>query len=169
VSTSTTEGIRSANRPVTVWLRRTTLGALGLFVLAGMLTLLGVHTARAGTERDGYTLSLRYPRIARAGLDVPWELTVTHPGGFGKQVSIAVTGTYLNLFETQGFHPDPSDQTRDGKYLYLTFQAPPGDTFVVYFDTYVQPGSQAGSSARVAVVEGTRQLAWIDYSTWLWP
>jgi len=40
---------------------------------------------------------------------------VTHPGGLGKEVTLAISGDYLNIFETQGFHPTPSDETRDGR------------------------------------------------------
>jgi hypothetical protein len=169
-STSTTRDVRTANLPATVWARRAALGLMALLVLADLLSLLGVHASETTTTRSGYTMTLRYPGLARAGLDVPWQLTVTRPGGFGKQLTIAVTGDYFNLFETQGFHPQPSDETRDAQYLYLTFTPPSdGDTFSVYFDAYIQPSSQLGSSARVAVVQGGRQAAWIDYRTWLWP
>lgn len=116
---------------------------------------LGVHTSTASASSDGWTLSMRYPQIARAGLDVTWQATVTHPGGLGKDVTLAITGDYFNIYETQGFHPTPAEETRDGSTLYLTFTAPPGDTFVMDYDTYVQPASQAGSSATVAVVDST--------------
>jgi hypothetical protein len=110
-----------------------------------------------------------YPRVARAGLDVPWEVTVTHPGGFGDELELAVDGHYFDLYESQGFRPQPSDETREGDTYYLTFSAPPGDTFRVYFDGYIQPGSQVGRSGWVAVVRDQRLLARTDYSTLLWP
>jgi hypothetical protein len=145
------------------------LGVLALVVLADLVGLLGVHTSSATTTRDGYRLSLRYPDIARAGLDVQWQVTVSHPGGFGKEVVLAVTGDYFDIFETQGFHPQPSAETRDGHTLYLTFDAPPGDTLVVYYDAYIQPASQQGKSARVAVLDHGTPAAWIDYRTRLVP
>jgi len=64
--------------------------------------------------------------MARAGLDTPWQVTVTRPGGLGKQVTLAITGDYFTIFETQGFHPEPADETRNAHTLYLTFTAPPG-------------------------------------------
>lgn len=151
------------------WARRLMLGVLALVVLADLVGLLGVHTSSATTTRDGYRLSLRYPDIARAGLDVQWQVTVSHPGGFGKEVVLAVTGDYFDIFETQGFHPQPSAETRDGHTLYLTFDAPPGDTLVVYYDAYIQPASQQGKSARVAVLDHGTPAAWIDYRTRLVP
>jgi hypothetical protein len=107
--------------------------------------------------------------VARAGLDTPYQVTVTHPGGFGKQLTLAITGSYFNVFETQGFHPDPADETRDGTTLYLTFAAPPGDTFVVDFDTYVQPASQQGRSATLTVIDGGAAQVSVDYQTRLMP
>jgi hypothetical protein len=75
------------------------------------------------------------------------------------------------MFETQGFHPQPADETRDASTLYLTFTAPPGDTLVVDFDTYVQPASQAGSAATVAVVDNATltPLTSVHVSTRLTP
>jgi hypothetical protein len=109
--------------------------------------------------------------MARAGLDIQWQATVTHPGGFGKQVTLAITGDYFNIYETQGFHPQPAQETRDGTTLYLTFTTAPGNTFVVDFDTYVQPASQAGSAATLAVVDPQTlaTLTSVDFRTRLMP
>jgi hypothetical protein len=152
-----------------LWARRVMLGLLALVVLADLLGLLGVHTSTATASRGGYTMSLRYPGVARAGLDIEWQVTVHHPGGFGKEITLGVTGDYFDIFETQGFHPEPSAETRDGHTLYLTFDAPPGDTFVVYYDAYIQPASQQGKSARVAVIDHGQPVDWIDYRTRLVP
>lgn len=153
------------------WGRRSALGVLTLVVLAALTGLLGVHTSTASASANGWDLTLRYPRVARAGLDVTWRATVTHPGGLGKSVTLAITGGYFNMFETQGFHPQPSGETRDATTYYLTFTAPPGDTFVVDFDTYVQPASQAGSAATLSVVDPTTlvPLTSVHFSTHLNP
>lgn len=152
-----------------LWARRVTVAVMAVTVATALTGLLGVHTSTATASRDGYSMSLRYPAVARAGLDIEWQVTVRHPGGFGKQLTLAVTGDYFDIFETQGFHPNPSDETRDGNTLYLTFEAPPGDTFVVYYDAYIQPASQQGKSARVALLEQGRPAVWIDYRTRLAP
>lgn len=166
---STTDGIPATSHPVSVWARRGMLALLGVLLVAGLLTFLGVHSSTASSESDGYRIDVIYPRVARAGLDVPWEVTVRHPGGFGKELELAVDGHYFDLYESQGFRPQPSDETRDGDTYYLTFTAPPGDTFRVYFDAYIQPGSQVGRSGWVAIVQNHRFIARTDYSTWLWP
>jgi hypothetical protein len=156
-------------QPAALWARRGLLALMAVLVACCLVGLLGVHTGTASAERDGYTMTLRYPTVARAGLDVEWQVTVTHQGGFGKQLTLAVTGDYFDIFETQGFHPQPSEETRDAHTLYLTFTAPPGDTFVVYYDAYIQPASQQGKSARVAVVDHGVPAVWIDYRTRLLP
>jgi hypothetical protein len=152
-----------------MWARRGTLIVLAVAVAVALTGFLGVHTSTADAQRAGYSLSLRYPGVARAGLDIQWQVTVRHPGGFGKELTLAVTGDYFDIFETQGFHPEPSDETRDGHTLYLTFTAPPGDTFVVYYDAYIQPASQQGKSARVAVLDHGVPAVWLDYRTRLLP
>ena len=137
------------------WTRRAAM--TGLAVIAGLALAsdLGVRTESRTASAAGWRLTLRYPAVARAGLDVVWQATVDRPGGFAKELTLAVTGDYLDIYETQGFHPSPSDETRDGHNLYLTFAAPQGDRFVLDFDTYVQPAAQRGRSGTVAVVDNT--------------
>ena len=163
--------LASGAHPAAAWSRRAALGVLALVVLAALTGLLGVHTSTASAQAKGWDLTLRYPRVARAGLDVTWQATVTRAGGLGKNVTLAITGDYFNMFETQGFHPQPADETRDATTLYLTFTAPPGDTFVVDFDTYVQPASQAGSAGTLSVVDNTTlaPLTSVHFSTRLTP
>ena len=165
----TEEPLSDGTSRVALWLRRSLLALLALAVAADIVGLLGVHTGTLTSERGGYRLSLRYPEVARAGLDAQWQVTATHAGGFGKGLTLAMTGDYLDIFETQAFHPEPSEETRDGRTLYLTFAAPPGDTFVVYYDAYIQPGSQQGKAGRVALLESGKPAVWIDYRTRLVP
>lgn len=61
------------------------------------------------------------------------------------------------------------ESTRDSSTLYLTFTAPEADTLVVDYDAYIQPSSQQGETARLAVVEGSTPVVWIDYRTRLLP
>jgi hypothetical protein len=163
--------LATGSHPAAAWGRRSALTVLAVLVLAALGSLLGVHTSTTSASANGWTLSLHYPRMARAGLDVQWQATVTHPGGLGRQVTLAITGDYFNSYETQGFHPEPAEETRDGSTLYLTFTSPPGNTFVVDFDTYVQPASQAGSAATLSVVDSATftPVTSVHFSTHLAP
>jgi hypothetical protein len=170
VPASTLEGLETSEQGRTaIWARRGFLILLLLLVLAGLVGLLGVHTVTSRASEDGWTMSLKHAGIARPGLDVPWEVTVTHAGGFDSDITLAVTADYFDIFETQGFHPAPSDETNDGSTLYLTFTAPPGDTLRVSYDAYIQPASQIGRSGTVSVVDGSRRVASLDFRTFLVP
>lgn len=170
VPTSTLHDVDSTpTRPAAVWARRAFLAALLVVVLLGLVGLLGVHSTTASASQDGWTVDVEYAGIARAGLDVPWTVKVTHPGGFGDQVVLAVKASYFEIYETQGWQPSPSDETRDGDTWYLTFNAPEGDTFVVAFDAYIQPSSQRGREGWVAVMDSGRRLATVPFRTVLLP
>jgi hypothetical protein len=152
--------------------RRLVLVLLAVLVVAGAAGAFGVRRATAAAAAGAYRLELTYPRIARAGLDVPWHVRVVRAGGFDPKtpVTLAVTADYFDIFETQGFHPEPDQETRDGEMLYLSFTAPPsGDVFEVDFDTYVQPSSQIGRDAALWVMDRGRRAVGVTYSTWLVP
>jgi hypothetical protein len=152
------------------WGRRAVLGVLALIVFAGLIGVLGVRTTTGHASGGGFSLSVDHASVARAGLDVPWQVTVTNADGFEKTVTLAVTGDYFDMYETQGFTPEPSASVRDGETLYLTFDAPKGDTFTVDYDAYIQPSSQRGESGTVSVVDSDlRPLASVDIDTFLLP
>lgn len=152
------------------WTTRVTLVALLVVVIAGAAGLLGVRNLTATAEDGGWTLSVDYPRLARAGLDTPLSITVSNPDGVGDEVVVAISQEYLTIFEHQGIFPDPSDTTTDGDLLYLTIAAEPGATKVrVDFDVYIQPSAQEGEQATVALVEGGRPVVSTTIRTSLVP
>src|SRR5690625_2949939 len=80
---STLGNVRDAPSRGSVWLRRLALGALLAVLILSLTGLLGNMNRTLTTTEQDYTLSLEYPRVARTGLDVPWELTISAPGGWG--------------------------------------------------------------------------------------
>lgn len=153
-----------------LWSRRLLLGVLLAVVLAGVAGLLGVRSETTSASGGGYQLTVTYASVARGGLDVPWQVTVTNPDGFGKEVTVAVTGDYFDIYETQGFTPEPSASVRDAETLYLTFDAPDGDVFTVDYDAYIQPSSQVGRDATVSVVDSAmRPVVSVAIDTHLLP
>ncbi|MBA3742449.1 hypothetical protein [Sporichthya sp.] len=150
--------------------RRVGLALLALVVLLGATTLLGVHTSSATARAEGYEVRVDYPRIARAGLDIKWRVTVRHAGGFGSEpITLAVSARYFDIFEHQAFYPDPSKSTGDGEMLELEFDPPDGDVFSVDLDAYVQPASQLGRRGSVVLMDGDRERVRVEYRTWLIP
>jgi hypothetical protein len=149
--------------------RRVAMAALTLFVAAGLVGVFGVRTSTVSGSSGGYELTVDYPRVARAGLDTLWRVTVRHEGGFDGPITLATSADWFDIFETQGFYPGPSDETADAGRVIQTFTEPAGDTFVLTFDAYVQPASQQGRTARTAVVVDGRDVVSVSWRTWLAP
>lgn len=170
-TSSTLVGLESrGGRQSAAWGRRAVLSVLLAFVVAGAAGLLGVRSQTETVQGGGYSLSLEHAVVARAGLDVPFQVTVRHPGGFGDSLTLAVTGDYFDIYETQGFTPDASAATRDANTLYLTFDAPPvGNTFTVSYDAYIQPSAQLGRDGTLSVQSGGRPVVSLDFTTHLLP
>ncbi len=167
---STLEGLeREPAARLRTWASRVTLALLLVVVLTGLSGRLGVHTETVSASGNGYTLKLEYPRIARAGLDVTWRVTIHRDGGFGKTIDLAVSADQFDIYETQGFFPEPDSSTRDADTLTMTFVPPNGETFVVTFDAYIQPSSQVGRDATMSVMDSGEAAATVSFSTLLAP
>lgn len=155
--------------PRPVLRRRIGIGVLLLIAVSGATGLLGVRTAEAQAEGGGHRVTVEYAAVARAGLDVPWSVTVHRPGGFTGPVTLAVTSEFLDLHEEQGLDPEPIESTADPESVYWTFAPPPGEVLVVSFDAYVQPAAQWGADGRVVLIEAGEPLLEVPFRTWLVP
>jgi hypothetical protein len=171
VPESTLVGLESQRQDVVgVWGRRAFLTLLLVAVVVGLVGLLGVRSTTVEAEEDDWTLRLEYAATARAGLDVPFTATVVREGGLGDEVTLALTGDYLDIYESQAFHPEPSKTSRDRDTLYLTFDAPPsGDTLTVTYDAYIQPDAQRGRDGTLAVFADGRSIATVELQTRVLP
>jgi hypothetical protein len=168
---STLQGLESHAHDVHgLWARRGILTLLTLVLVAGAVGLLGAKSTTVSDTGEGWTLEVERAVIARGGLDVPFNVTVTHEGGFGEKVTLAVTGTYLDIYETQGFHPEPDSTTRDAETLYLTFTAPPdGEVLTVAYDAYIQPAAQSGAEGTLSVMDEGLPVVTVDIGTTVLP
>jgi hypothetical protein len=165
---STLRDLTSSGRG-SLWLGRAARAAIVLVIALGAVGLLGLHTSSESTTSGRYRLTVDYPRIARAGLDTLWQVTVVREGGFDHDITLAVSAEYFAMYESQRFFPEPTAETRDANTLYLTFSKPPGDTLIVGYDAYIQPSSQRGSSATVSVLEAGVPAASVHITTTLLP
>lgn len=168
--TSTLHDVHTlAAGPRSVLARRTGTVLLSLFVLAGALGLLGDQERTVAAEADGQRVEVRYAATARPGQDVPFEITVTDDEGLDPEVTVALRARYLNIYETQGWHPEPSEQSRDGEWLYLTFTTTGSGTLTVSYDAYIQPNRSVGEPGRLALVVDGRLVAPLEFRTVLFP
>lgn len=143
---------------------------LALVVLAGLFGFLGDRVGvveRAGPE--GHQLRLEYAETSRPGLDVPFEIRLTKPEGLDPEVTLAITGDYLDLYETQGWYPEPTEQTRDGEWVYLTFATEGQPVMVIDFDAYLQPNAVRPRSGQLAVVVDGLPVDPLSFRTFLFP
>ncbi|MCW2538383.1 MAG: hypothetical protein JWN95_108 [Frankiales bacterium] len=167
-SDSTLADVRA--NPRRRWGRRLGLSVLLVIVLLGATGWLGVHANTRTADGDGYQLRVTYPQVARPGLDVPFRVTVRHAGGFTDDVSLAITSDYFRMFETQGFFPNASTDSNDGRYYYATFtKPPPGHDFQVDYDAYIQPSQQLGKGGSVELLVQGKAVAKVHIRTWLAP
>ncbi|TXG92710.1 hypothetical protein DW322_14295 [Rhodococcus rhodnii] len=83
---------------------------------------------------------------------------------------MAVSSQYLRILETQGWSPEPATETADESELFMTFDSPPGEVFVLDFDAYVQPSSQWGSDGWIRVLDDTgAEAVAVSFTTWVVP
>ncbi len=143
---------------------------LVVVVVAGLFGFLGDRVGVVeGTAGDGHHLRLEYAQTSRPGLDVPFQITVTRPEGLDPEVTLAITGDYLRLYETQGWYPEPSEQTRDGQWVYLTFATEGQPVMVIDFDAYIQPNAVLPRSGQLAVVVDGEPVDPLSFRTFLFP
>lgn len=168
---STLTDVRSAQEgPPSRWGRRVGVAVLLVLVVLGAVGVFGVHSRTATREANGYTLSVTYPQVARAGLDVPWRVRVHKDGGVNSELTLAISSAYFRLFETQGFYPDPDSATNDGQSVYMQFgKPPPGQDFVLEYDAYIQPAAQLGKTVTIRLIVDGAEMARARVHTWLVP
>ena len=145
------------------------LVGLFLFVLAGLLNLLGVRMATVSQEAGDYELSVRYPIIGRPGLGMSWQIEVTHRGGFDGPVELAVDSRYFAIFDENGLDPSPDSETPAGDMVIWTFDQPEGDRLVVDFDARFAPTWSLTEEGRVELRDGDEVLAAVGFRTWIMP
>jgi hypothetical protein len=154
------------------WARRGFIVLLAIVVLVGLLDLLGMksRTVDASSPDGAVTLQVHYAQIARAGLDVPFRITVERPGGFDQDVALAVSSEYLDLFDRNSIDPEPKSATATPDAVIWRFDPPPGDTLEVSVDMQVQGGRHWGRTGTVAVLDDAGSaLVQVEFKTWLAP
>lgn len=149
--------------------RRIGLSVLALVVVSAGLGFLGVRSGSVTASGDGYEMRLEYATIARAGLDVPFDVTLTSAGGFDSEIVLAVTADYFDIFEHQGVSPAPDTEASEGPMVYLTFVAPKGEEFRLTYDIYIQGSSQTGASGELWLVVDDQPLLTLSFTTTLVP
>lgn len=168
---STLTGIRTTTRRPALWARRAVVTVLTLVVGIAALGFLGVHSTTASAGADGYTVTVTYARVARAGWDVPLRIQLLAPEPLaGKKITVTVGREYLALFETQGLWPDPADESGDLGTVRWEFDGPDeGNDLTIDYDAYIQPNAQIGTGTTIVVDIDEQSIVAVPISTALIP
>ena len=151
------------------WAHRIFVAALGLFVVLGAVGFFGVRSAETSTSAEGYRLTVTYAKVTRGGLATPWSVEVRKEGGFDGPVVLAVTSSYLEMFDENGLDPDPAAATSDDEFTIWEFDPPSGDTLSVSLDARIEPAVQSGRGGVLQVRDGDRVVAAVSFSTRVMP
>jgi hypothetical protein len=146
------------------------LALFAAFLLLGATGVLGVRSGAAGATGGGFELHVDYATITRPGHSAPFKVTVRKAGGFGDDpIELRVTADYFDLFDENSTDPDASKATADGDYVYLEFDPPEGEVFVMRTDTRTGPNRQRGKRATVSVMADSGPAVSVDIRTRVMP
>lgn len=145
---------------------------LVLFLALGVLNLYGVRVETASASGGGLEVAVTYASVTRPGLATPWSLELRRPGGFPDGVTVAVTSSYFDAFDENGFSPTPVEETDDGRRTIWRFAPSAGDTLEVSLDARLEPGVQLTRvKGRVEVLAGPGgpPVVGLAFSTFVMP
>ena len=159
--------LRRSRRARTV--RRAFMSLVAAVVLLGLAGWLGVRSSTVTAAGGGYELTVTYAQIARPGLAAPWSLEVRRPGGFDGPITISTTSSYLDMFDENGFDPEPSTMTATAEQVIWEFEAPPGDVLSVSLDARIEPGVHSAKLGETSILEDGEPVATARFKTWIAP
>ncbi|HEV7863984.1 MAG TPA: hypothetical protein VGR20_14830 [Acidimicrobiia bacterium] len=149
--------------------RRVFMAVLFGVLALGLAGRLGVRSRTVTARGGGYELTVTYGQVSRPGLATPWSLVIHHPGGFDGPVTLSTTTSYLDLFDENGFDPDPSSSTATPDEVTWEFDPPAGDTLGVSLDARIEPGAQWGRTGETSVLVDGKPVVTARYKTWVMP
>jgi hypothetical protein len=126
--------------------------ALGLVDALGWWHAYGVASTTVRASGGGYELEVQYGEVTRPALATPFEVTVTNEEGFIEPLVIAVSRSYLAMWDENGVIPEPDSQTVRGDWVEWEFEPPSGTTFTLHYDARIEPAVQWGRDGEVAIV-----------------
>lgn len=149
--------------------RRLFIAVLFAFLGVGLAGQLGVRSRSTTAQGDGYELTVTYGQVSRGGLATPWSFEVHRPGGFDGPITVSTTSAYLDLFDENGFDPQPRSSTATPEVVIWEFEPPDGDTLGVSLDARIEPAAQWGRTGQTSVLVDGKPVVTAEYKTWIMP
>jgi hypothetical protein len=135
--------------------------------------VLGVRTSSAESTGRGISLRVEHGSVVRPGLAAPLsiELRFDEVLDADRTVEVSIDDSYLDLFDENGWRPEPSAQrvTADGR-LVLEVTVPSGEpATVLSFDARIGPAVEAGRHrATIEAASGGERTS-VDVTTLVLP
>ena len=145
------------------------MAALFVFLAAGLTGRFGVLTRTTSARSGGYELTVTFGQVSRGGLATPWSFEVHRPGGFTGPITVSTTSSYLDLFDENGFDPQPASETATPDAVIWEFEPPDGDTLAVSLDARIEPGVQWGRTGETSVLVDGKPVVTAKYQTRVLP
>ena len=151
--------------------RRLFVVCLTVFLLLGLAGVFGVKSTTVSASGGGYDLEVTYAKSARPGLAVPWSVEIRHADGFDGDVVVSTTSSYFDLFDENGFDPDPESSYSSGEDIVWEFKKPKGDTLTIGLDARIGPSVQSlwPPEATTSVLVKGKPVVSVTYRTRVWP
>ena len=131
---------------------------LGVTDTLGWTSAYGVSSAVVEVSSAGRTLRVRYPEVTRPALASPFDITVVDPDGFDEPVRLRLNRDFFQLWDENGWYPEPSSERSQGEWIEIEFDPPSGDELRVSFDARIEPAVQSGRAGEVALMDGTEAV-----------
>lgn len=168
----TTSGLRDTPpRRRGRWFRRAGVGLLVLVVVLAGFDLLGPRRGDVTARSGGYTLTVEYPQVTRAGQPAPLHVTIDATAGFGDTVQVRFCDEFFNDLDFQNWYPNPSAETTVPPWIIYELDPPPsGTTLEMSLDARVSPG-QFGETddCQVSVLVQDEPVVSASFTSWRMP
>ena len=149
--------------------RRVFVALLFIFLGLGATGVFGSRTGSVSAAGRGYELTVTYPSVTRPGLAIRYAVRVRHAGGFTGPIELMTSSEYLDLFDENGFDPEPSEITTTAADTIWTFDTFRGDVLTVSFDARTEPARESGRSGTTTLMVQGDRIVSVRYSTKVMP
>jgi hypothetical protein len=138
--------------------------------IAALIGVFGPTSATTTESAGGYEMRLTYPHVTRSGQPAaPYQLRITHPGGFTAPIRIAFDEDVFDRFDFQNWYPNPASEIGEAGRVIYQFSKPRGDVFELTLDARTAPRQFSRDSYWVSLLVDGGPLVTIDYTVWIAP
>jgi hypothetical protein len=142
-------------RALEPWIRRALLTLLALFVLGGLMSLMGQTPTTIRSEGERGAVSLTTPPTLRGGLMFQTKITIeAGPSAPLHSPELVLSKGFLDGLTLNTLEPGPAEEESDADHLTLTFpRLDPGKATTVWIDYQVNPTTVGARTQELALLD----------------